>query len=273
MKTVLGSCMVGLIVLAGVCVYAVEPLVLYDDFNAEQLDAGKWVREEDGTGKSSVQLQDNRLRLFNRSYGKTDSDKGQDGGGIFLSFPKLAAVTAIKATVQVRDVKTTGCPGNSEATRVSTFLGGPFFSATSPTAGGVLRTVWALIGLVRGSDMTSSTEVMSVVSRVGQCTTADCKESTWLHSRYLGPIKRGEMATLRVQWDQDNHRFIFQRDDDPEIIFPYTLSDTVAPRGRHKGLRIGYGAANCTTSRSEAFMETWFGNVFVNESATRVAGQ
>src|SRR4029450_13979735 len=108
MKTVLGSCIVGLVVLAGLCAYAVEPLVRYDDFNAEQLDVGKRVREEDGTGKASVQLQDNRLRLFNRSYGRTDSDKGQGAGGRSLSFRKLAAVTAIKATIQVKDVGTTG---------------------------------------------------------------------------------------------------------------------------------------------------------------------
>jgi hypothetical protein len=274
MKIVLGGGIVILVVLAGVLAHAVEPLVLYDDFNAAELDAGKWVKEEEGAGtKPIVQLQDNRLQLFNRSYGKTDSDKGQDGGGLFLSFPKLAAVTAIKATIQVKDVGTTGCPGNSEATRVSTFLGGPFFSAATPPPGSVLRNVWALIGIVRGSDMTTLTEVLSVVSRVGHCTNADCKESTWLHSRYLGSIKRGEMATLRLQRDQDNHRFIFQRDDDPEIFVPYTLADTAPPWGRRKGLRIVYGAANCTTIRSEAFMETLFGDVFVNESAVSVAGQ
>jgi hypothetical protein len=81
------------------------------------------------------------------------------------------------------------------------------------------------------------------------------------------------MVTLRLQWDQDNHQFIFQRDDDPEVFAPYTLADTAPPWGRRKGLRIVYGAANCTTIRSEAFMETLFGDVFVNESATRIAGQ
>jgi hypothetical protein len=274
MKTVLSGCMVVLVVLAGVCAHAVEPLVLYDDFNAEQIDAGKWVREEEGAGTEPiVQIQDNRLRLFNRSYGKTDSNKGQDGGGLFLSFANLAAVTAIKATVQVKDIGTYGCPSNSEATRVSTYLGGPFFSTAAPTSGSVLRNVWALIGIARGSDTTAPTDVLSVISLVGQCTNADCKESTWLHSRYLGFVKRGEMATLRVQWDQDNHRFIFQRDDDPEIFVPYTLADTAAPRGRRKGLRIVYGVANCMTIRSEAFMETLFGDVFVNASAARVAGQ
>src|SRR5919197_585245 len=63
MRTVLGGCMVVSVILAGVLAHAVEPLVLYDDFNATQLDAGKWVREEEGAGtEPSVQLQDNRLR-------------------------------------------------------------------------------------------------------------------------------------------------------------------------------------------------------------------
>ena len=80
MRTVLGGCMVVSVILAGVLVHAVEPLVLYDDFNAAQLDAGKWVKEEDGAGTEPiVQFQDNRLRLFNRIYGGPDSDKGQDG--------------------------------------------------------------------------------------------------------------------------------------------------------------------------------------------------
>jgi hypothetical protein len=38
MRTVLGACMVGLVVLAGVLAHAVEPLVLYDNFNAAQID-------------------------------------------------------------------------------------------------------------------------------------------------------------------------------------------------------------------------------------------
>jgi alcohol dehydrogenase (cytochrome c) len=40
---------------------------------------------------------------------------------------------------------------------------------------------------------------------------------------------------LGVQWDRDNHRFIFQRDDDPEVFVPYTLSDTTPPGRQRKG--------------------------------------
>jgi hypothetical protein len=75
MRIVLGGCMVVLIVLAGTLAPAVEPLVLYDDFNVGQIAQDKWVKGEEGAGtEPAVQIQDNRLRLFNRIYGKTDSD-------------------------------------------------------------------------------------------------------------------------------------------------------------------------------------------------------
>jgi hypothetical protein len=121
------------------------------------------------------------------------------------------------------------------------------------------------------------TDVFFAVSLVGHCTTATdetCKESTWLHSRGLGRVKRGERVTFWVQWDRDNHQFIFQRDEELEVFAPYMLSDT-APLGRpRKGLRIGYEAANClATLRPVAFIEAVFDDVLVNESAAQAAGQ
>ena len=61
---------------------AEERLVPYDDFNATQIDPDKWLGKESGPeprGASTEairQIQDNRLRLVYRSYGRTDSDSG-----------------------------------------------------------------------------------------------------------------------------------------------------------------------------------------------------
>ena len=157
MRTVLGGGMVVLVVLAGVLAHAVEPLVLYDDFNAAQIDAGKWVREEAGASTEPiVQIQDNRLRLFNRSYGKTDSDQGKNEGSLYyLAFANSAAVTALKATIQVNDIGAGGCPSNSQATSAFTGLGGAFFNTATPTPGSEVHDVWAIIGMVRSSDMSA----------------------------------------------------------------------------------------------------------------------
>ena len=52
-------------------------LAPYDDFNAAHIDPDKWFGvEPEGPGTEAIrQLQDQRLSLVYRSYGKTDSDR------------------------------------------------------------------------------------------------------------------------------------------------------------------------------------------------------
>jgi hypothetical protein len=90
----------------------------------------------------------------------------------------------------------------------------------------------------------------------------------------LGPVKRGAMARLRVQWDRDTHRFIFQRDDNPEVVALYTVSDTAPPGLQAKILDTVHLVPNCTASpQPVAFIEAFFDDVMVNESAVPRAGR
>ncbi len=145
MKVILLGYVMLLVVLIGVTAAqerpgnAVESLVLYDDFNATQIDPDKWFGGEfgpklRGADKEAIrQIQDNRLRLVYRSYGQTDSDSGRPRNEFLLTFPNSAAVTAIKATVQVTDAVATSCPGNPETTIAWAKLGGVFFSTAPST--------------------------------------------------------------------------------------------------------------------------------------------
>jgi hypothetical protein len=253
---------------------AVERLVPYDDFNATQIDPDKWFGIEFGPkprGASTEairQIQDNRLRLVYRAYGRTDSDRGRSRNEFLLMFHNSAAVTAIKATVQVTDAAATSCPGNPEATISWAMLGGRFFGTAPSTPGSAANDVVATIRLVRRSDSTDPPDVLRVRSGVSHCANAVCTAGSTIHFQDLGPVKLGEMVRLRVQWDRDNHRFIFQRDDDPEILAPYTVSDSAPPGIQVKMLDAVHHVPNCTaTPRPVAFIEALFDDVMVNESA------
>jgi hypothetical protein len=231
MKIALVGCVVCLIVLVSMSADALEPMVLYEDFSAAHIDPDKWSGVEHslpgGAGTEALrQSQDHRLRLVYRGYGKTDSDSGRPRNELLLVFRNSAAVTAIQATVQVNDVAATGCPGNPEATLARAMLVGRFFS-TAP--GSRDNDVAALIAIQRASDATDPPDVLRTVSLVSHCTNAACSAGSLLHVKGLGAVKRGEMTRLRVQWDQENHRFIFQRDDNPEVIASYAVSDSTAP--------------------------------------------
>jgi hypothetical protein len=258
---------------------AVERLVTYDDFNATQIDPDKWFGWTCSTEPRCVsteairQIQDKRLRRVYRVYGRTDSDSGRSRNELGLIFHNSAAVTAIKATVQVTDVAATSCPGNREATSAGAILGGLFFGTAPSTPGSAATDVGAWIGLVRGSDSTDPLDVLLVRCGVLHSTTDGTAVSV-LHSQDLGPVKLGEMVRLRVQWDRDNHRFIFQRDDDPEVLAPYTVSDSAPPGIQVKLLDALHFVPNCTaTPRPVAFIEALFDDVMVNESAVPRSAQ
>jgi hypothetical protein len=273
MKAVLSACAILLMVLIGVPVYAVESLVLYDDFNVAHIDPNRWSWAAGWGGASTEairQLQDHRLRLVYRGYGKTDSDSEKLWTGHQLFFPNAAAITAIRATVQFTDVVATGCHGNPKSTETFAIFGGFFFNTATPTPGSWVNDVQAGIRMFRGSDATDPPDVLRVQSLVFRCADEQSCD-TKLHFEDLGPVKRGEVARLRMQWDRDNHRFIFQRDDDAEVLAPYTVSDTAPPSNRtgaHKALSVIHAVANCTAApRPVAFIEALFDDVMVNESA------
>jgi hypothetical protein len=263
-----------LMVLIGVPGYTAERLAPYDDFNATHIDPDKWFGGEysptfpSASTEAIRQIQNNRLRLVYRSYGPTDSDSGRLRSELALSFRNSAAVTAIQATVQVTDAAATSCPGNPEPTIVWAMVGGRFFGTAPSTPGDAVNDVVATIRLVGRSDATDPPDILRVRSSVNHCANAPCTAGPMLHFKDLGPVKRGERAKLRVQWDRDNHRFIFQRDDDPDVVAPYTVSDTAPPGIQVKLLDALHLVPNCTTTpRPMAFIEAWFDDVMVNESA------
>ena len=274
MQVILRGCVMLLMVLIGVPGYAAERLVPYDDFDATQIDPDKWFGIEAGAEPRSAsteairQIQDNRLRLVYRAYGRTDSDSGMSRNEFFLMFHNSAAVTAIKAAVQVTDAAATSCPSNPTTTIAWAMLGGLFFSTAPSTPGSAANDVAASIRLVRRSDSTDPPDVLRVRCGIFHCANAVCTAGSMLHFQDLGPVKLGEMVRLRVQWDRDNHRFIFQRDDDPEVLVPYTVSDSAPPGIQVKYLDAHHLVPNCTaTPRPMAYIEALFDDVMVNESA------
>jgi hypothetical protein len=193
-----------------------------------------------------------------------------------LMFRHPAAVTAIQATVQVTDAMTTGCPDNPTHTVVSrAALGGRFFGGPASAPDGEVRDMVALIGIVQASDTRDPSDVFRTQSVVFYCANRPCTAGTQLHRQDLGPVKRGEMARLRVQWDRPHSQFIFQRDEQPEVFARYAVpSDILAPLIPIKLLHAVHFVPACTaTPRPMAYMDALFDDVMVNESAAPPAAR
>lgn len=275
-KVTLGCWILFLTIAPSSAAHAAEHLVLYDNFQTSRINPNKWYGSEFGgavreafRGLAGDPLVpgNRRLRLENRSYGDTTSDTGARFGGFRLNFFNPSAVTAIQAIVEVKSFQATRCstPG-SAVTRARALLAGYFFNTGTPTPGSGVNDVWAGIMIQRRSDSTDPSNTLRVISAVALCTDASCLTSTTLDSTDLGPVTKGQRVKLRIEWDQANHRFIFQKDAEPEVFSPYAVSDTAPPGLNNKRLDVAHWVANCTaTPRPVAFMQALFDDVSIAE--------
>ena len=245
---------------------AVEPLALYDDFHGTQLDPAKWVGEQGlpllDTAREVVS---NRLHLSARSYGSPSVSSPRWR----VAFIQSSAVTAIEATLQVTGAEAVGCDGNAEPARAQARLSGYFFNA-SPTGSSNGRTddVFAFVRVQRFSDSTDPEHVLQIVGFVLHCRNSDCSATDTLGDVNLGTVNLWQSVRLRIQWDQANHRFIFQRDRHAEVYVAYTVSDTSPSSFSGKRIELAHEVPACATApRADVSMEVLIDKVLVNESA------
>ena len=253
-----------------------EPLKLYDNFEQALINPDKWRGDQFQTGGYYQELvrkitpEEHHLRLLNRSFG--ESYNGFNTLKLFrLAFTHPDTITAIRSRVQVRNVESTGCPTylNSTPTLATAQIFGFFFNTTGTVPGNGTNDVIAGMSPQRRSDSTDPPDVLEIFYFVALCADPNCVVSPYLGSGVLGTVKTGEWVRLLVQWDKDQHQFIFQRDSEPPRFVSYQgFSDAEAPGVQLKTIGADNFIANCSnTPRPVGMVDALFDNVFVNRSA------
>ena len=272
MKVTLTFVVVLLINILAHPVHALEPFVLYDDFNSKFIDGNKWFGGEVRSGAVVLleyvrEIKENRLHMVDRTLGDPTSDKGISRGYNNLRFTNEGRITAMKAAVQVNDVEAKGCQANPVPSTASLQLMGSFFNTTAtPIPNSLKNDVIAWIGIQRRSNSTDKPNVLEVNYRVVECMDSNCFSPTLLDKGFLGIVMTGSVTDLSIRWDQASHQFIFQMDLQSAVFSPYKVSDISRPGSGFKRVDLGHDVANCKEEpRSTAFMDAYFHKVFVNE--------
>jgi hypothetical protein len=106
---------------------------------------------------------------------------------------------------------------------------------------------------------------MEVLAFYNRCEDQYCGVQTNLGGGSLGYVLPGEPARLRVRWDHPNHRFVFEMNRRPTLVFPYTVSDTTPTQSSAKWIGLTRVLPACTSApRPTTMMEVYFSNVYVN---------
>jgi hypothetical protein len=100
---------------------------------------------------------------------------------------------------------------------------------------------------------------------VERCADQYCGSTTTLDYHVLGSVQPGVTSTLRIKWDQPNHRFIFQLNHQPVVVSAYNVPDTTPAVFPFKYIGLARVVARCTTTpRARTAMDAYFDNVYVN---------
>ena len=216
-----------------------------------------------GTRLESIrELAFTRLRLMSRA---------ETPGSFGLLFSQASAVTAIAAKVRMNNAKSTGStdPAAPAAVNAAELTGHFFNTRTGVPSKNQQDDVLAAIRTVSRSTDPLGSQNLRVEAVIEQCTNAACSTRTQLFAADLGLVHQGELAALRVQWDVANHRFVFQRDTQPEVYGTYTVTDTHPPASQFKGLVVTHNPPTYLsgTPVPVQYANAYFHDVFVNESA------
>ena len=245
------------------CKAASAQMVLYDNFDANLINPAKWVGNP---GDPHIQEElrtlaavpgvpkDKQLHLMQRAYGGTTDNSGSSGGLFGLSFRNPSAITALSFTVAVNTVKVVDCAANP-GTRTSAEFRGSFFSeVASPISSN--DDVGADFGIEQSLQESGPTVVGFVYDGNGNV----------FGFQKLGIVALKSTNTLFLQWDQPNHRFIFQLNGGTQVFEPYSVSDTSPPFYAFKDIGFARVVQDCTsTPRPYALVDADFDNVYVNQ--------
>jgi hypothetical protein len=260
--------------------------VLYDNFEGKTLDVTKWYGNSD-TGSGMVTLETSRLmknetllnskalNLYTRTYVRDDSNSGTSTAHNGIVFADGSNSRTVVATVLVKKVQIPECSSNVVEpfdTFVRARIGGAFFNTGTPTEGSYLNDVYAWIGVGRTVPSEDPPDTLRVYARVVRCDNASCGNTTPIgyDDPYdLGTVKLNKKVKLRIAWDPDNNRFIFQKGKDAVFYINYTYDDANIPgasNGGTKRLQIQNILPNCEgVPRLFGYIDASFDNIMVNE--------
>jgi hypothetical protein len=207
--------------------------------------------------------------MAQRDFGNQTNDTGTTfqtwGTNVRAGGP---AITQMQVTMKATHANVTDCPYNQFGSFIQQRMVGSFFSTGGGQPGNMTNDVLAIARIGRApADPVGQLQVSGLVV---QCTSADCNQSNLLYGEQFGVINVGALATVRMDWDKPNKRFIF-RYGGSTYLAPYQVSDAAPPSSPFKQLGTRTGVESCFSGdRTEGYIRGVFENFLVNASAAPV---
>jgi len=247
-----------------------QSATLYDNFNSLLINPAKWVGAEEvdtffgppplGAAEIFRGLVLGQLVLSHRLNGNLTNENG-NSHILRLNVRNPQPITFMQVTTKVPNYALTTCPNNVAGGAVRIRLNGVFFNSDSSTPEDITGNVIARAEIFRNTGSSDAPNVLRVRVRVIRCLDANCDDAD-IFTVDAGTLVVGHSVRLSVRWDEPNGRFLFRRDNDPEVQITYPWA--VHPIEGSRSLLITSFVANCANPTTVASIIATFDNFYVN---------
>lgn len=239
---------------------AAQTTTLYDNFNQRFLNQSLWFSVCGGfsvTENCATDVVAGNLHLARGMTGNNDSNIGTNGGAATAFFLNPESIKSIATDIFVLDVTEVPCAANPEFGSHADIIA-RFFNAGDGT---------------ESDDVGASIFVgRSVSDPKGQLSIGAnyFHNNDFNHFLPLGTVRIGTPITVRLTWDQANHRFLYSWTNKlthvttPGVL-TYSLPDTTAAADPEKHLDVEIFPANCTAASTWLHTEALFDNVYIGQ--------
>jgi hypothetical protein len=227
---------------------------LYEDWQEGIIRSARWQGGEAFGGlEISREVTASGLEMRYRHRGTTASNSGNTSMDQFLNVASPASINGIQATFKVTDLDMNVCAANNSAAttraRPARLLIQRFNDGTQSVPGDRTGDVLAGVQAYRDGSSANPAGVLNVQGFVIRCTNASCSTNTSIAGTTLATtVSVGQTFTLRLRWDQANHRFWFGLDGGADVAMNYAASDTAPANVPFVNLDVSHTAANCTAA-------------------------
>lgn len=248
-------------------------LELYDNFSAPQINPDRWRGFESQSGNCCPDAEANRfidrgkLHIALTSYGDVTSNSGTRTGRFGLSFSNPTPITAMEASVSVKQASFQDCTGNTSTSRAGAQLIGAFFN-DGASSGADDRT-GDILASIRKQQTHNGNQITADIQR---CNDSGCSSSSTLTSfAFTTTWTQNQSHVLRLEVDPAGNGFRYTvnpgKTTEETTVLTFTAADSLPPVQNFKNVRAINTAANCTTGRTKVVMDALFDNVKLNPEA------
>ena len=248
-----------------------EPFGIYEDWSSPNIRSDRWLVRTDRAHEARREVLGHHALMRYRLEGLTTLNSGLVGAMQAFRVSNPLAINKIEVNFQVKDYDVIGCELNPNMTRIrpAAISLSKFNDGSSKGPNDLTGDHFVRVMANREAFTIDPVGMLTVQAFLFRCIDNVCSNAySTVYNLNVGKVMVAEPFSLRISWDERNHRFLVGYNNSPDVILEYDpLLYKKDPGGPFADFHIQLVNASCVEGPTVTDAEIKVREVYTNVSA------